>query len=162
MGLPKKNSRHYARKIITMVFVKSLTIAPVFLFLLCQVIILPAQAIHLNSQKWLTSIIWAQASTADPSESFNDSTVIGNLTTEDKTANTEIENTLAQKAEMGQRKTGNVEDRFSTILFYSISIGCIGLIIILIFFYLNLRHKGEYLKMLRRRLENRKYKKAGS
>lgn len=151
--------------IFLVVVCKHKPIAIVFLFLLCPAVVPSIQAIPSNSQQWMTSIILAQQinTDTDTTEFQTTGTAIGSYPLNDSTKNDEIKNSLAQKAEMGQRKTGTGEDRFSSILFYVLSIGSIVLIIILIYFYLNLRHKGEHLKMLRRGMENKRlHKKAGS
>jgi len=79
--------------------------------------------------------------------------ISGNKTGEDSINSSEIENTLARKALIGTRKTEPDNDRFYTILFYSLSLVTLGLIVVLIYFYTNLNDKGKYLKSLRRRLD---------
>jgi len=74
----------------------------------------------------------------------------------------EIESVLARKAQSGSRKAEMENDRFYTILFYSLSIGTIALIIALFYFFINLNDKGKHLKMLKKRLEKLSLRKARS
>jgi hypothetical protein len=79
-----------------------------------------------------------------------------------KSSTSEIESLLARKAQSGSRKAEMENDRFYTILFYSLCIGTFALIIALIYFFINLNDKGKYLKMLKKRLEKLSLRKARS
>lgn len=74
----------------------------------------------------------------------------------------EFENELARKAQSGNRKTEMDNDRFYTILAYSLSIGTVILVIALIYFFINLNDKGKRMKVLKKRMEKFSLRKASS
>jgi len=70
----------------------------------------------------------------------------------------EIEGELARKAESG-RNTELNNDRFYTYLFYFLSFGSIILVIVIIYFFINLNDKGKRIKLLKKRIEKLSLKK---
>jgi hypothetical protein len=164
MGLPNNIYKHFVKHIPLLISGKYRTFTLVFLFLNCLFITSLHHPIQANTYQLVASVIVDQsgAGYSDGIKSQTGDTSATSPVRNDSAKNAAIEHTLAQKAEMGQKLHVKKEDRFSTILFYALGIGSIGLIIILIFFYLNLQHKGERLKMLRKRMEQvRLRKKAG-
>jgi hypothetical protein len=105
-------------------------------------------------------IISPQTNTGSENQKGIDTGLENNSESDTISDSSEIEIVLARKAESG-RNTEMENDRFYTILSYSLGVVTIVLIIALIYFFINLKDNGKRSKILKKRLEKLSLKKAG-
>ncbi len=165
MDLLNKIFNRATRKIFATIGLNYKVVVVILLPLLLIPVVSSLQPIHSKQHTGFIAFMIAQPTKANNAATQGQTidTAKGPGSVDDSILVAELENTLARKAMIGQRKTGTEDDRFSTILFYTFSIGFPGLIAILIYFYINLKFMEKHVKLLRRRMENiRLRKKAGS